>query len=929
MKKILSTILTLCLFITTCIGPGFADENIIVAGDDNTIIFVDVADNHWAKNDIYYFQSQGIVNGVGDNKFDPNGGVTREQFATMLVKAFDAPISVPDENTFTDLTSDHWSYIYVETCKDFLTGYYNVFGGKPSFRPSEYATREDITVALVKMMGISDSESESSNYAEYKFSDSNDISPKLMKYVSVAAEQGLISGYPDGTFGPGKGITRAEAVALISKATKQSFSDINKAIALEVDVITGKDEGSVFINITSQQGVGVSVDGQTVKMSSTWDHEYEGVYTYKFSEEGSKTFVVEGSRFGKSTVKEVTYVYEIGKPILKITTCPTTASKKEVTISGSILDKKYDVELLINGETVASNSNHNYEKHWSKSFVLVEGANNFEFVLRNSEGKETKVNKVVTFVVEGPKLNITSCPTSVKSKEVTLRGTIEDKNYTQELLINGDSIVSNPRTNYAKSWSKSYTLKEGTNTFNFLVKNSQGKEVTLTKVIEFSVGGPDLKITSCPTAVTNKEVTLKGTMEDVNSETELMINGASVATNTRSNYKKTWSKTYTLKEGKNTFDFVLTNGAGKEMKMTKVIEFTVGGPVLNITTCPSKVTTKDVTIRGNMIDENYGSALTINGESISSTKYANYSKSWSKSYTLKEGDNTFEFVVTNDAGKTVRETRVIAFEVSGPELNITECPVSVTNKEVMIRGNMMDKNYSTELQINGKSVASNSSSNYSKNWYKSYTLDEGENTFEFVLTNGVGKEVRVTKVITFEVGAPELIITSCPTSVTNKEIYITGTMEDENYATELLINGTSVATNSNKNYAKMWSKTYTLVEGDNTFEFVLKNSKGKEVVQSKVITLVIGPPKLTITTCPTKVTSPEVDLAGTMVDDNYGTELLINGESIASNSSTSYDKPWYKSYTLVEGENTFEFVLKSTAGKETKETRTIIYEIEE
>lgn len=49
--------------------------------------FDDVDANHWAAGYVQYCVNQGIVAGVGNNKFNPNGNVTAAQFARMLLSA--------------------------------------------------------------------------------------------------------------------------------------------------------------------------------------------------------------------------------------------------------------------------------------------------------------------------------------------------------------------------------------------------------------------------------------------------------------------------------------------------------------------------------------------------------------------------------------------------------------------------------------------------------------------------------------------------------------------------------------------------------------------------------------------------------------------------------------------------------------------------
>ncbi len=52
--------------------------------------FIDLKED-WYKNGIAWAQQKGIVNGVGDNRFDPDGLVTREQLVTMLWRYAGSP----------------------------------------------------------------------------------------------------------------------------------------------------------------------------------------------------------------------------------------------------------------------------------------------------------------------------------------------------------------------------------------------------------------------------------------------------------------------------------------------------------------------------------------------------------------------------------------------------------------------------------------------------------------------------------------------------------------------------------------------------------------------------------------------------------------------------------------------------------------------
>jgi len=60
--------------------------------------FADIA-GHWAEADIQWAYERGIVNGIGNGKFDPTGITTEEQFLKMLLIAMrglnEEPVSTP------------------------------------------------------------------------------------------------------------------------------------------------------------------------------------------------------------------------------------------------------------------------------------------------------------------------------------------------------------------------------------------------------------------------------------------------------------------------------------------------------------------------------------------------------------------------------------------------------------------------------------------------------------------------------------------------------------------------------------------------------------------------------------------------------------------------------------------------------------------
>lgn len=214
MKKTVSLILVLVLVVSAFCVNVCADS-----------IFSDVPENHWAYSEIQYFYDSVVIDGVGNGMFAPNDNVTREQFAKMISRIYGKTYYGynADVQTFSDVTPDRWSYDYIESVKEYLTGYYPD-GAKPFFNPEGIATREDVAYALVKIGGL-DKEFSSDDSVLDNYKDSHEISYNLRQYVSSAIQSGLLRGYEDNTIRPQEGITRAETAALLFRAIKRPVTE--------------------------------------------------------------------------------------------------------------------------------------------------------------------------------------------------------------------------------------------------------------------------------------------------------------------------------------------------------------------------------------------------------------------------------------------------------------------------------------------------------------------------------------------------------------------------------------------------------------------------------------------------------------------------------------------------------------------------------
>lgn len=98
-KRVLAMLLAVILTLGAAI-PALANE----ASD-----FSDVPANHWAYVPIMEMAEQGVMKGVGGDRFDPNGELTAEMFLTLIGR-----VIFPD----VEAGGADWSGPYVDKAKE-------------------------------------------------------------------------------------------------------------------------------------------------------------------------------------------------------------------------------------------------------------------------------------------------------------------------------------------------------------------------------------------------------------------------------------------------------------------------------------------------------------------------------------------------------------------------------------------------------------------------------------------------------------------------------------------------------------------------------------------------------------------------------------------------------------------------------------------
>ncbi len=151
----------------------------------------------------------GYIIGYPDGTVQPGGSITRAEVATIFFRMLTDSSRTEfwsQTNSFSDVPSTAWFNNAVSTLTKagIIAGYED-----GTFQPNATITRAEFATIAVRFF-------EASYDGKDFFTDID--GHWAQQYINDAANAGLVNGYEDGTFGPNKAITRAEAMTLVNRA---------------------------------------------------------------------------------------------------------------------------------------------------------------------------------------------------------------------------------------------------------------------------------------------------------------------------------------------------------------------------------------------------------------------------------------------------------------------------------------------------------------------------------------------------------------------------------------------------------------------------------------------------------------------------------------------------------------------------------------
>lgn len=173
---------------------------------------------HWAEKTLQQFIDNGWIQG-DEGGIRPDSTITRAEMATV-VDAVEEYTEEADVSGYKDVAKTDWFYKQVAKI---VKANVMVGVGDNKWAPQGNVTREQAAVIMCKLKDVSvDTKANAADIraqlTKLGYTDANAVSDWAAPYILAAVQNSYMSGYPDHTLRSGNDITRAEAIVMLDKA---------------------------------------------------------------------------------------------------------------------------------------------------------------------------------------------------------------------------------------------------------------------------------------------------------------------------------------------------------------------------------------------------------------------------------------------------------------------------------------------------------------------------------------------------------------------------------------------------------------------------------------------------------------------------------------------------------------------------------------
>lgn len=204
---------TLTAYLKDNLNIQTAKIEVEVVAPNVSVGYDDVKEDDWFEESVKYVTDNNLMNGVGDNKFNPSSNMTRGMLVTVLYRMSESSYS--GKSTFVDVSGSEYYSTAVAWAAE--NGIVNGIGDN-KFEPNAEITREQLILILyryAKAMKVDVSVGESTNILSYD--DFYEIAEYSIPAFQWGTGKGIISGRTSTTLSPKGTASRAEVATMLMR----------------------------------------------------------------------------------------------------------------------------------------------------------------------------------------------------------------------------------------------------------------------------------------------------------------------------------------------------------------------------------------------------------------------------------------------------------------------------------------------------------------------------------------------------------------------------------------------------------------------------------------------------------------------------------------------------------------------------------------
>ena len=170
--------------------------------------YTDVDTGAWYHEAIDFAIENDLMNGVGDNLFNPDGNLSRAMMVRILWNMEDQPTNV--SGSYSDVVAGAWyeKAVLWATANNIVNGYPD-----GSFGPDNSITRQEMAAILYRYAQFKEYDMTAEDDLT-RFPDGDETAEWAETFVRWAVAEGLLNGGDDGTLDPAGTATRAEVAQI-------------------------------------------------------------------------------------------------------------------------------------------------------------------------------------------------------------------------------------------------------------------------------------------------------------------------------------------------------------------------------------------------------------------------------------------------------------------------------------------------------------------------------------------------------------------------------------------------------------------------------------------------------------------------------------------------------------------------------------------